>query len=138
MTSRARVAFTRSIVATSLACALSGCHVETTRVEGLDGSKLPENVRDDYALFAQRCSKCHGLSRPLQSGITSDAYWAGYVERMRRQPASGITPAEAPAILRFLHYYSTVALARRTEPGTSPVNAKTSAPNEPAFDGGAP
>lgn len=72
----------------------------------LDVSKLPENIRDDYAVFAQRCSKCHSLARPLTSGIDDDEYWKRYVERMRRQPGSGIAPEDEPAILRFLHYYS--------------------------------
>jgi mono/diheme cytochrome c family protein len=80
------------------------CHTGTG--EGLDTSAQPANVRADYEVFAQRCSKCHALARPLESGITDDAYWAEYVERMRRQPGSGISPADVPPILRFLHYYS--------------------------------
>jgi hypothetical protein len=32
--------------------------------------------------------------------------WVDYVERMRRQPGSGISRADAKPILRFLHYYS--------------------------------
>lgn len=70
-------------------------------------SSLPANVRADYRVFAQKCSKCHSLSRPLESGITNDDYWAEYVERMRRQPSSGISHADVVPILRFLHYYST-------------------------------
>ncbi len=74
--------------------------------EGVNVASLPEPVRADYAVFAQKCSKCHSLARPLQSGITSDEYWKEYVERMRRQPSSGIAVEDEPAILRFLHYYS--------------------------------
>ncbi len=74
--------------------------------EGLDVAQLPEAVRPDYALFARRCSKCHSLARPLGSGITDDAVWIAYVDRMRRQPGSGISPQDAGPILRFLHYYS--------------------------------
>jgi hypothetical protein len=76
------------------------------RSDELDVSKLPENLREDYAVFAHRCSKCHSLARPLTSGIDDDEYWKRYVERMRRQPGSGISPDDEPAILRFLHYYS--------------------------------
>jgi hypothetical protein len=76
------------------------------RTEGVDVAALPENVRPDYELFAQRCSKCHSLARPLESGITDDVYWKEYVERMRKQPSSGISPADEIPILRFLHYYS--------------------------------
>ena len=74
--------------------------------EGLDASTMPVEVRPDYALFAQRCSKCHSLARPLTSGIDSDAYWVDYVARMRRQPASGISEVDTVGILRFLHYFS--------------------------------
>ncbi len=56
--------------------------------------------------LARRCSKCHSLSRPLGSGITDDAVWIAYVDKMRRQPGSGISPQDAGPILRFLHYYS--------------------------------
>jgi hypothetical protein len=82
----------------------AGC--ATTARDGLEVATLPVDVRPDYALFARRCSKCHQLARPLQSGIHDDAMWADYVERMRRQPGSGISPADTGPILRFLHYYS--------------------------------
>src|SRR5262245_16819181 len=78
----------------------------THNSEELDVRSLPPELRGDYAVFAQKCSKCHSLSRPLASGIDDDEYWRRYVERMRRQPASGISPADEPPILRFLHYYS--------------------------------
>jgi hypothetical protein len=75
-------------------------------VDEVDRAKLPADLRGDYAVFAQRCSKCHSLARPLTSGIDDDEYWRRYVERMRRQPASGISPDDEPPILRFLHYFS--------------------------------
>jgi hypothetical protein len=89
----------------ALIAGLSGC--PSSRVDGLNVAELPAGLRDDYGLFAQRCSKCHSLARPLESGITDDGYWRAYVERMRRQPSSGISQADEPPILRFLHYYST-------------------------------
>ena len=99
----------------------SACHVENAHVEGVDVSGYPPEVRDDYQLFTVRCSKCHALSRALQSGITDDAYWADYVERMRRQPGSGIAPEESPRIQRFLHYYSLTVRARNAQPAPEPV-----------------
>lgn len=80
----------------------SACH----RGEGLDPSKLPENIRADYDVFAHKCSKCHSLARPLTANITDDEQWVLYVNRMRRQPASGITYPDQEAILRFLKYYA--------------------------------
>ena len=67
---------------------------------------MPEALRGDYALFAQRCSKCHSMARPLGSGIDDDVFWRRYVEMMRLKPGSGISKADEEAILRFLHYYS--------------------------------
>jgi hypothetical protein len=84
---------------------LAACSV-FERGEGLDARSLPAEHQADYAIFAQRCSKCHSLARPLNSGITKDEYWRMYVERMRRQPASGISEADTLPILRFLHWYS--------------------------------
>jgi len=72
----------------------------------VDTAKIPSDLRADYEVFAQRCSKCHSLARPLTSGIDDDEYWKRYVERMRRQPASGISPEDEVPILRFLHYFS--------------------------------
>lgn len=74
--------------------------------EGLDPSKMPENVRADYDVFSRRCSKCHSIARPLTANITDDEQWVLYVNRMRRQPASGISPTDQDAILRFLRYYA--------------------------------
>ena len=89
----------------AIALFLPACSAQA-RTEGLEPSSLPAAVRSDYAVFAQRCSKCHSLARPLNSGITDDNYWVLYVARMRRQPASGITQEDAGPILRFLNYYS--------------------------------
>jgi hypothetical protein len=74
--------------------------------EGVEQAKVPPEVEDDYAVFAQRCSKCHSLSRPLQSGIESDVFWEHYVSRMRAMPGSGISAEDSVKILRFLHYWS--------------------------------
>ena len=87
-----------------LPAAIAAC--AAARSEGLDVASLPPEVRPDYELFADRCSRCHSLARPLESGITDDVFWKKYVERMRRQPGSGISPADEIPILRFLHYYS--------------------------------
>jgi hypothetical protein len=93
---------------------LAGCPAPpSSRSETLDPATLPQEVRADYEVFAQRCSKCHSLARPLNSGITDDGYWAMYVARMRRQPASGISVEDGRVILRFLHYYSLEELRKK-------------------------
>lgn len=83
------------------------------RGEGLDVATVPTALRDDYELFARRCSRCHSLSRPLNARIDSPTHWSEYVTRMRRMPGSGIAPDEVPALLRFLTWYSA---ARRSSP----------------------
>jgi hypothetical protein len=112
MTSSRRARISIGLSALGLVLGAS-CHHEPPRVEGMDPQQMPEQVRADYALFAHRCSKCHSLSRPLQSGIVSDEYWAEYVERMRKQPGSDISIEDTVPILRFLHFFSTGQLARR-------------------------
>jgi hypothetical protein len=107
--------------------ALTACGAHT---DGLDASKLPEDVRDDYALFARRCSKCHSLARPLGAGITDDEQWVMYVNRMRRQPSSGISLSDQEHILHFLRYYAAEARRREAEKKNPP--AGSSAPPPPA------
>jgi len=105
------------------------------RTEGLDATKVPEDIRADYDLFTRRCSKCHSLARPLQSGITDDAQWALYVTRMRRQPGSGISPDDQEHILRFLRWFAADQRRAKAERnGTAPA---APAPASPPGPGGA-
>jgi hypothetical protein len=98
--------------ALGVAAIIAGCATTAGR-DGLDVAQLPVEVRADYAVFARRCSKCHSLARPLNSGVDRDEAWVDYVNRMRRQPASGISAADTVPILRFLHYYSLDQRQRR-------------------------
>ncbi len=91
------------LLSTTAACGGSGA---LQRSDGIDVSTLPSSEVADYALFAQRCSKCHSLARPLESGIDDDKFWEAYVAKMRRMPGSGISPDDTVGILRFLHYFS--------------------------------
>jgi hypothetical protein len=98
--------------------ALAGCSASRMeRSDGMSAAAVPPEQQADYALFAQRCSKCHSLARPLDSGIADDDYWRMYVEKMRRQPSSGITVEDTVPILRFLHWYSQAQLARKAKGG---------------------
>ena len=115
---------------------LAGC--SGSRTEGLDASKIPAEVRDDYRLFARRCSKCHSLSRPLTANISDDDQWVNYVNRMRRQPGSGISRDDQAHILRFLRYYA--ADLRATEAARRPpvTIAPPAPPASPVDAGEAP
>jgi hypothetical protein len=104
-----------TVAALFAAAAPGACASTMEQTEGLDTSVVPSDYRADYAVFAQRCSKCHSLSRPLNSGITGDAYWRIYVEKMRRQPSSGISEADTVPILRFLDWYTAEAERKEKE-----------------------
>jgi hypothetical protein len=98
--------FTRNALAAMGAIAtLAGCQA-FARTEGLELSRVPAEHREDYALFADRCSRCHSLARPLNAGITREDEWRNYVRRMRRQPSSGISPEDEAPLVRFLLWYS--------------------------------
>lgn len=94
------------LVLLGLGLVAASCASSMERSEGMDASAVPAEERADYAVFAERCSKCHSLARPLNSGVTDDEYWRLYVAKMKRQPGSGITEADTVPILRFLHWYS--------------------------------
>jgi hypothetical protein len=120
-------------VSLSLGVGMVSCSGWLARSEGLDPATLPEDLRADYAVFAERCSKCHSLARPLSSGIDDDDYWRMYVARMRRQPASGISQDDTVLILRFLHYYSEEQKAKKAKhepvaasPSSNPATAASS------------
>ena len=136
--SRSRTAAPLAALAAALvAIAASACQ----HGEGLDPSKLPENIRADYELFANRCSKCHSLARPLTSNITDDEQWVLYVNRMRRQPGSGISRTDQDGILRFLKWYADDLRRQQAEKNAAPapqaVPVLTPAPST-APEGGAP
>lgn len=116
-----------AVVVAAVAPLLAAC---PTSRDGLDRGRLPTEVAGDYDVFAQRCSKCHSLARPLDSGIRDDGWWSRYVARMRRMPSSGISEGDAAPILRFLHWYS-------VDPA-SPISTVTPPPPPaPSSSGGA-
>jgi hypothetical protein len=101
------------LVVVGLASApMIGCWSHTAEPEAVT---LSSSAAADYALFTIRCSKCHSLSRPLNSGIDNDDYWRLYVARMRRQPGSGISEEDSVAILRFLHLFSVEQRRKKAE-----------------------
>ena len=91
-----------------LCCALAACVTSVGRRGGLSSehiARLPPEVADSYEVFSRRCSRCHTLARPLAANVTDIRHWRVYVTRMRRNPGSGISPADAETILKFLGYW---------------------------------
>jgi len=71
----------------------------------IDVSAYPPEQQKSYALFAQKCSKCHTLARPINSSLQSGD-WSAYVNRMSRKSGSGISPHDGETILAFLLFDS--------------------------------
>jgi hypothetical protein len=68
------------------------------------GRPVPPEILAACQLAAHRCSRCHPLERVDLAKVSSPEHWGNYVDRMRRQPASGISEADAHVIVRCLVY----------------------------------
>lgn len=105
MTTSRRLALLVSSLLLAAACVTGGA----SRRGGLPRAQVeayPPDIQAAYQLFAQRCSRCHTLSRPLGADIYDMEHWRDYVNRMRRQRGSGISPKDATVILHFLGHYA--------------------------------
>jgi len=71
-------------------------------------SGYPAGVQQDYAVFTQKCSQCHKLSRPINSDFALPDEWSRYVHRMMSKPGSGIDSGAGAKIYDFLVYDSSV------------------------------
>ena len=69
----------------------------------IDVSNYPAKMQEYYQIFAQKCSRCHTLARPINSNFIGDD-WPKYVRRMMRKPGSGLTPKTAEQVTEFLIY----------------------------------
>ncbi|MBI5750217.1 MAG: hypothetical protein HZA00_13950 [Nitrospinae bacterium] len=74
----------------------------------IDVSKYPKVMQEAYKVFASKCSKCHNLSRPINSPYAIPEEWERYIKMMMRKPGSGIDPKSAKTIYEFLKYDSQV------------------------------
>jgi hypothetical protein len=74
----------------------------------IDVSGYPAGLRDDYAVFRQRCSVCHTIARPINCSFVLPDEWSRYIKRMMHKPGSGINPGQAKKIYEFLAYDSSV------------------------------
>jgi cytochrome c5 len=72
---------------------------------GVDAAKLPADQKPRYALFEQKCSKCHAASRATAAKFGASE-WKRYMKRMIRRPNAGISEPEADEILEFLKFHS--------------------------------
>ncbi len=71
-------------------------------------SKYPAAVQQEYAVFSQKCTQCHRLSRPINSDFVLPDEWSRYIHRMMSKPGSGIDGGTGAKIYDFLVYDSSV------------------------------
>jgi hypothetical protein len=74
----------------------------------IDVSKYPQQIREDYEPFSQKCAQCHKLSRPINSDYVLPDEWGRYIKRMMYKPGSGINATDGKKIYEFLVYDSNV------------------------------
>ena len=77
-------------------------------VDSIDVSKYPKAQQENYKVFAEKCSKCHTLARPINSDYALPEEWTAYVDKMRHKKRSGIDEDSQKTITDFLIYDSTV------------------------------
>lgn len=70
----------------------------------VDVSGYPPEQQAQYRVFAGKCTKCHPLSRPINSHF-NPTEWKRYMKRMIRRPNSGINEEQAAQIYDFLKFY---------------------------------
>jgi len=71
----------------------------------IDVSAYPPEMQQRYLLFSQKCSKCHPVSRPINSRF-DPADWKRYMKRMIRRAGSGINEEQGAEIYEFLKFYA--------------------------------
>ena len=86
------------------ACGSSEVHTGTLALT--EGRSFPPAEEKGCEVAAHRCNKCHPLERVLLARPATPYHWERYVERMRLQPASGISVDDAKVITKCLVFRS--------------------------------
>lgn len=77
----------------------------------IDVSAYPSQQRDNYAVYARACSRCHGLARSINAPYVARGWWEFYMTNMRLRGSLAGRPfskEETKAVLDFLDYDSRV------------------------------
>jgi hypothetical protein len=75
-----------------------------------------------YKAFAEKCSRCHDLSRPLTARYSGEAQWRDLCVRMARKPGAGINRRDVNDITAFLVFHEKSGTGAPSASG-SPVAA---------------
>lgn len=99
----ARLAIIACVVAG--AAALGAGPSSDTGPDRIDVSSFPPEMQQRYLVFAEKCSKCHTLARPINAQLKGGD-WKNYIKKMIRRPSSGINEETGRRIFEFLKFYS--------------------------------
>ena len=77
-------------------------------IDTIDVTKYPKEQQENYKVFAEKCSKCHTLARPINSNYALPEEWTAYVDKMRHKKRSGIDDDAQKTVTAFLIYDSSV------------------------------
>ncbi len=95
--------YIRCLAPAALMVLLAGCP-PTERLVLLptsEAARTPPPIREACVLTEQRCSKCHDLER-IKVAHHALVDWPMYVDKMRRQPGSGISQEDGKVIVSCL------------------------------------
>ena len=93
-------------------------------------SKYPAGIQENYAVFSQKCSQCHKLSRPINSDYALPDEWSRYIHRMMNKPGSGIGGGDGKKIYDFLVYDSSVRKKAMLDSKLAQLQAADKSANE--------
>jgi hypothetical protein len=72
----------------------------------IDVSKYPADMKADYKVFAEKCSKCHTIARAINCEFATEDEWERYVKRMMNKGGTMFTAKDGKQIFEFLVYDS--------------------------------
>jgi len=74
----------------------------------IDVSKYTPEMKANYKVFAEKCSKCHTIARAINCEFALDDEWERYVKRMMNKGGSMFTAKDGKQIFDFLTYDSKI------------------------------
>jgi cytochrome c5 len=119
-----RLAMKRTIAATMLAALAVGGLLTVVRAQQkdepveprilaydkgpakIDVSKYPADMKANYKVFAEKCSKCHTIARAINCEFALEDEWERYVKRMMNKGGTMFTANDGKQIYDFLVFDS--------------------------------
>ncbi len=75
----------------------------------IDVARYSPNMKKNYKVFTELCSRCHTLARAINSDFVLESDWERYIKKMMRRAGTKIiNPDDALLIYEFLVYDSKI------------------------------